>query len=177
MLLCHRSISRPPTYHASSIRSHRGAICPVRSRVLFVYTSAVGRSGGAGHGSGEQPFDERARRALREAAEILSEAQELAQQQARDELLSSWQLGSATTEGTAPQQSSATAIQAFLVEQGLQKPQAAALLKVLHSDEQFSSCLSTEVLQQKLSSLQRVLPEADTAALVLDEPRLLLTSR
>eukprot|EP00878_Enallax_costatus_P026777 GHUV01028771.1.p1 GENE.GHUV01028771.1~~GHUV01028771.1.p1 ORF type:complete len:243 (+),score=65.52 GHUV01028771.1:159-887(+) len=134
--------------------------------------AAAGREGGS---SPEQPaFDERTKRALREAAELLSEAQQLAQQQAREELSASWQL--AATHSAPFEPSSDTALQAFLVEQGLRQPQAELVLKALHSDEQYSQCLSTRALQQKFKSLQRVLPEADVAALVAAEPRLLLTS-
>lgn len=178
MLLC------SPTAFSVAPFSCNNTICCIRSRIgvaprppwRWTHTRAAGAQGG--FTSDQQPFDERTRRALREAAELLSEAQELAQQQARDELLASWQLGQTDSRGSAPAQpSSDTALQAFLVEQGLHKPQAELLLKALHSDEQFSVCLSTQALQQKFSSLHRVLPVLGVAALVVDEPRLLITSR
>jgi hypothetical protein len=75
------------------------------------------------------------------------------------------------------QPSSPEALEAFLIEQGLSQAQAGQLLKALTSDSQYAACLNTQRLSQKLASLQRVLPDAQPAQLVLTEPELLLASR
>lgn len=128
--------------------------------------------------SSDQPFDARTRRALREAAEILAEAQELAQQQTIQELRSSWQADSLVNPPTVTAgQSTEAALEACFVEFGLSNAAAGTLLHAIKSDPQLSSSyLSTELVSQKLSSLQRVLPDAEVAALVAAEPLLLLAS-
>jgi len=128
-------------------------------------------------GSSDQPFDARTRRALREAAEILAEAQELAQQQTIQELRSSWQADSLVNPPTAAGPSTEAALEACFVEFGLSKKAASNLLHTIKKDPQMSrTYLSTETLSQKLASLQRVLPDAEVAALVAAEPLLLLAS-
>eukprot|EP00775_Hariotina_reticulata_P006197 gene6197-6433_t len=127
--------------------------------------------------SSDQPFDARTRRALHEAAEILAEAQELAQQQTIQELRSSWQADSLNSPTVTAGQATEAALAACFVEFGLSNAAAGTLLHAIKSDPQLSSShLSTELLSQKLSSLQRVLPDAEVAALVAAEPLLLLAS-
>ncbi|KAF8070915.1 TPS5 [Scenedesmus sp. PABB004] len=125
--------------------------------------------------AGSGPFDERTRRALREAAAILAEAQELAQQQTMAALMSSWQAdGGSSAEGAEPDPPGA--LEAFLVEAGLSGATAARLVRELEADADFAPCLRLQTLAQRLAAVSRALPGADAAAMVAAEPRLLLTS-
>jgi hypothetical protein len=64
-----------------------------------------------------------------------------------------------------------------MIEQGLRQRDASALVAVLRSDAEFAGLLAPGALAAKLSALARVLPGAPVAALVAEEPQLLLASR
>lgn len=70
------------------------------------------------------PFDDRTKRALREAGEILSEAQELARQQTLSDLMSSWTADSTVSTSSAPP------------EQQQQQPPAPSTVEAAASQQQ-----------------------------------------
>lgn len=106
-------------------------------------------------------------RALREAGELLAEAQELARQQTLADLMAAWTADSVTSDTTAaaagaaagaspPTQplsqqqqigvSSDAALQAFWCEQGLSQSEAQQLMKEVARDEQLAAaCRNTQV--------------------------------
>ena len=117
--------------------------------------------------SDREPFDAFTARAVREAVQLLKEAQALAEEQTRSELFQSWQAsessqnGGAESSGCGPTES---VLQAFWEEQGLNQHHAARLSSELQRDP-VSRSWSLQQLAAKLSLLQRILPDSSIAQL------------
>jgi hypothetical protein len=123
-----------------------------------------------------EPFDSFTARALREAVQVLKEAQELAEKQTRSELLQSWQANGPSTSqhegGTTGHAPTEIVLQAFWVEQGLNQQQAARLTSELQTDP-VAQQWSLEQLAAKMNLLQRILPDSSIAHLAYQHHQVL----
>ncbi|KAI8469466.1 MAG: hypothetical protein J3K34DRAFT_279960 [Monoraphidium minutum] len=194
---------RSPGLQAASPAALQPAWPPARTRCRIAGGGsdraaprrAAGGAAGAGGSSGEDDalFD----RALREAVEIHRRAQELAEQQARSELMQGWAAdgggadrgGGGPGGGGSPEPAPAApaAVAAFFEEQGLGRAAAERLAaRLLEAGAGPPGAATTgggggggvtlERLQAKWLALQRVLPDGDLGDLVSREPGLLSAS-
>lgn len=125
-----------------------------------------------GSGGNDDIENEEVRAALQEAVEMYARAEQVAQQQVKQELRELWaaELAAAPAD-LARVCSTPESLAAFWSEQGLDRVQAERLAReLIHTH---SPCCSIDVLAAQLARLHRVLPIEDLGATVSRHPTIL----